>query len=194
MNELDRFGSQVNLSKELKESATHIYRKIAIRKLTRGRSIEAMIIASIYAACRINNIPKTIDDFIEFATIEKKTVSQCYRVILTELKIKIPPATPQTYVARLCADLSINGESQKLAFNLLDLGEKCRIFCGKSPQGLAGAAVYLACTYFNERRSQSEISGIINVTEATIRKRYREFLNNPIISKFLKEYDLGKNN
>ena len=72
MNELDRFSSQMNLSKDIKESSAHIYRKIVKKNLIRGRSIEAMLIASIYAACRLNFIPKTLDDFIEFACVDKK--------------------------------------------------------------------------------------------------------------------------
>ncbi|MBD3256296.1 MAG: transcription initiation factor IIB, partial [Candidatus Lokiarchaeota archaeon] len=42
MNELDRLTSQLILSKDLKESAALIYRKVANRNLIRGRSIEAM--------------------------------------------------------------------------------------------------------------------------------------------------------
>ena len=40
MNELDRFSSQLNLSRELKESAAHVYRKMANKNLIRGRSIK----------------------------------------------------------------------------------------------------------------------------------------------------------
>ena len=84
MNELDRFASQLNLSKDIKESAAHIYRKMAQKNLIRGRSIEAMLIASIYLSCRLNNIPKTLDDFIEFAMVDKKKIARCYRLILSE--------------------------------------------------------------------------------------------------------------
>ena len=37
MNELDRFSSQLNLSKDIKESSAHIYRKIVNKNLIRGR-------------------------------------------------------------------------------------------------------------------------------------------------------------
>ena len=89
MNELDRFASQLNLSKDIKESSAHIYRKMANKNLIRGRSIEAMLIASIYATCRLSSIPKTLDDFIEFASVDKKKIARCYRLIINELKIPI---------------------------------------------------------------------------------------------------------
>ena len=177
MNELDRFSSQLNLSKELKESAAHIYRKMVLKNLIRGRSIEAMLIASIYAACRINNIPKTIDDFIEFASVDKKKIARCYRLILSELKISIKVSSPVNFIPRFCADLNLSGSTQNRAVEILKLAKKYRLTAGKAPTGFAGAALYVAAIQEGERRTQREISIAAGVTEATIRNRYKELVN-----------------
>ncbi len=177
MNELDRFSSQLNLSKELKESAAHIYRKMVLKNLIRGRSIEAMLIASIYAACRINSIPKTIDDFIEFASVDKKKIARCYRLILTELKIIIKVSSPINFIPRFCAELNLSGSTQNRAAEILKLAKKYRITAGKAPTGLAGAALYVAAIQEGERRTQREVSLATGVTEATIRNRYKELIN-----------------
>jgi len=177
MNELDRFTSQVNLSRELKESAAHIYRKMAYKNLIRGRSIEAMLIASIYSACRLNGIPKTLDDFIEFASVDKKKIARCYRLILTELKINIRVSSPTNFIPRFCAELNLSGRTQNRAAELLKLATKFRITAGKAPTGLAGAALYVAAIQEGERRTQKEISHTAGVTEATIRNRYKELVN-----------------
>ena len=103
MNELDRFASQLTLSKDIKESSAHIYRKMANKNLIRGRSIEAMLIASIYATCRLSNIPKTLDDFIEFASVDKKKIARCYRLIINELRILL---TKICRVPKACARYS----------------------------------------------------------------------------------------
>ena len=177
MNELDRFSSQLNLSKELKESAAHIYRKMAHKNLIRGRSIEAMLIASIYLSCRLNNIPKTLDDFIEFALVDKKKIARCYRLILNELKINIQVSSPINFIPRFCAELNLSGRTQNRAAELLKLAKKYRITTGKAPTGLAGAALYVAAIQEGERRTQKEISLAAGVTEATIRNRYKEIVN-----------------
>ena len=177
MNELDRFSSQLNLSKDLKESAAHIYRKMVLKNLIRGRSIEAMLIASIYAACRINCVPKTIDDFIEFASVDKKKIARCYRLILSELKISIKVSSPINFIPRFCAELNLSGSTQNRAAELLKLAKKFRITAGKAPTGLAGAALYVAAIQEGERRTQREISIAAGVTEATIRNRYKELVN-----------------
>jgi transcription initiation factor TFIIB len=177
MNELDRFSSQLNLSRELKESAAHVYRKMANKNLIRGRSIEAMLIASIYLSCKLNKIPKTLDDFLEFAMVDKKKIARCYRLILQELKIPINVPSPITFVPRFCAELNLSGKTQNRAAELLKLAKKYHITAGKAPTGLAGAALYVAAMQEGERRTQKEISLAAGVTEATIRNRYKELIN-----------------
>ena len=177
MNELDRFSSQLNLSKDLKESAAHIYRKMANKNLIRGRSIEAMLIASIYLSCRLNTVPKTLDDFIEFASVDKKKVARCYRLILKELKLNIKVSSPIHFIPRFCAELKLSGKTQNRAASILKLAKKYRITAGKAPTGLAGAALYVAAIQEGERRTQKEISLAAGVTEATIRNRYKELIN-----------------
>jgi len=177
MNELDRFASQLNLSRDIKESAAHIYRKIANRNLIRGRSIEAMLIASIYLSCKLNKIPKTLDDFLEFATVDKRKISRCYRLILQELKINPNVQSPITFVPRFCAALKLSGKTQNRAAELLKLAKKYHLTEGKAPTGLAGAALYIAAIQEGEHRTQKEISIAAGVTEATIRNRYKEFIN-----------------
>lgn len=178
MNELDRFASQLNLSKDLKESSAHIYRKMAQKNLIRGRSIEAMLIASIYLSCRLNSVPKTLDDFLEFASVDKKKIARCYRLILEELRVNIKVSSPISFVPRFCAELNLSGKTQNRAMNILELARDHRITAGKAPTGLAGAALYVAAIQEGERRTQKEISIAAGVTEATIRNRYKEIINN----------------
>lgn len=177
MNELDRFTSQLNLSRGLKESSAHIYRKMANKNLIRGRSIEAMLIASIYAACRLNNIPKTLGDFVEFALVDKRKIARCYRLILIELKMCIKVSSPINFIPRFCAELNLSGSTQNRAAEILKLAKKYHIIDGKAPTGLAGAALYVAAIQEGERRTQREISKTAGVTEATIRNRYKELIS-----------------
>ena len=150
---------------------------MANKNLIRGRSIEAMLIASIYAACRLNFIPKTLDDFIEFACVDKKKIARCYRLILIELRINMHVSSPINFIPRFCAELNLSGSTQNRAAEILKLAKKFRLTAGKAPTGLAGAALYVAAIQEGERRTQKEISIAAGVTEATIRNRYKELVN-----------------
>ena len=50
------------------------------------------------------------------------------------------------------------------------------VHSGKSPVGLAAAAIYAASLLTNEKVTQSEVSEVANISEVTIRNRYHELL------------------
>ncbi|MFX1590461.1 MAG: transcription initiation factor IIB, partial [Promethearchaeota archaeon] len=49
---------------------------------------------------------------------------------------------------------------------------------GKDPKGLCAGAIYLVSKIRNVKVSQKDISGIVGVTEVTLRSRYKELLKN----------------
>ena len=60
--ELDRVSSALGLPENIKESAALLYRKAVKAELIRGRLIESVVAAVIYAICRIQLIPRTLDE------------------------------------------------------------------------------------------------------------------------------------
>nr|AIF11153.1 transcription factor TFIIB cyclin-related protein (TFIIB, GTF2B, SUA7, tfb) [uncultured marine thaumarchaeote KM3_50_F11] len=51
--------------------------------------------------------------------------------------------------------------------------QKNEVSAGKDPMGLAAAALYLACVKNDEDKTQRDIAEAANVTEVTIRNRYK---------------------
>ncbi|KAF6249708.1 MAG: transcription initiation factor IIB, partial [Nitrosopumilus sp. YT1] len=60
LNELNRLKDKLTISSSVLEKAAYLYRKALEKKLVRGRSISAMIAASLYAACRDTETPRTL--------------------------------------------------------------------------------------------------------------------------------------
>ncbi|MHA1729241.1 MAG: transcription initiation factor IIB [Promethearchaeota archaeon] len=176
MNELDRLSSQLNMSKSIKETSALIYRRSIEQNLIRGRSIESMIAASIYTACRIRKIPITIDELATKTRVGKKELGRCYRIILWKLHIKIPTPSPKDYLPRLASELSLSSDVQLKAYNILDQAHKFGLTSGKDPSGMAAAAVYIAAIQCNEKRTQREVANIARITEVTVRNRYKELI------------------
>jgi transcription initiation factor TFIIB len=58
----------------------------------------------------------------------------------------------------------------------VDDGREAGLLSGKSPVGLAAAAVYAAALLCNEKVTQSEVSEVASISEVTIRNRYKELL------------------
>jgi transcription initiation factor TFIIB len=177
MSELDRICSQLSITRIHKETAALIYRRTIDKNMIRGRSIEAMVGASIYTACRKSKIPCTLDEFVKNSRINRRELGRCYRLILRELKIKIPTSTPSRFISRFANDLNVSTQSQISAISILEKASQMGLTSGKDPCGLAAASIYVAAYKHGEKRTQREIAKVANITEVTVRNRYKELIN-----------------
>lgn len=173
MAELDRLSDKLHIPPSLKEKAAVIYRKALDRGLVRGRSISAITAASLYAACRMTQTPRTLREISDQSPIEKKDIARCYRLMLRELKIQMPKPDAQLRVPKIAAKVGVGEKTQQTAVDLLRRATELKTTAGKDPMGLAAAALYIACVMCDEKRTQKMIADAAGVTEVTIRNRYK---------------------
>ncbi len=176
MNELDRIANQLRLTRAVREEAAIIYRKAVEKGLVRGRSIESVVAASIYVACRLKRVPRTLDEISAHTKTNRKEIARCYRLLIKELGIKVPLANPIDYIPRMGSLLELSGKTMKRAADIIKMAKQKALTAGKDPAGLAAAAIYIATLLENERRTQKEIANIAGVTEVTVRNRYKELV------------------
>ncbi|MBI4399136.1 transcription initiation factor IIB [Candidatus Micrarchaeota archaeon] len=174
LSELDRVASYLGLPDAVRESAALLYRKCIEKGLIRGRLIESVVAAVLYAICRETGKPRTLDEIADLAGIEKKEIGRTYRFISHELGLRVPLTDPSQYVPRLTAALKLSGQVQEKAIELLKKAVSKGLVSGRGPTGVAAAAVYIASALAGERKTQKEIADAAGVTEVTIRNRYRE--------------------
>ncbi|MFA6530287.1 MAG: transcription initiation factor IIB [Candidatus Micrarchaeia archaeon] len=172
--ELDRVASSLGLPENIKESAALLYRKAVKAELIRGRLIESVVAAVIYAICRMRGIPRTLDEISKASGIEKKEIGRAYRFLKTELGIDVPLTDPGQYVPKFATALKLGGQVQEEAIKLIKKSLKKGLISGRGPTGVAAAALYISSAMFGEKRTQKEVADVAGVTEVTIRNRYRE--------------------
>ena len=180
LNEMDKLKDKLALTNAVIEKAAYIYRKAMERKLVRGRSIQGLVAACIYASCRNTETPRTLDDIAKGINIRRKEVARGYRLIFRELDLKMPVVDPVKGVARIASIAELSEKCKRKAIQILNQAKKCGIVAGKDPMGIAAAALYLACISIGETKSQKDISIASGVTEVTIRNRcagLRKMLN-----------------
>ncbi|BCU67476.1 transcription initiation factor IIB [Sulfolobales archaeon HS-7] len=176
MNELERIANNLGLPKSVKDEASSIYRRAVEKGLVRGRSIESVVAASIYTACRRMKVARTLDEIAAYTKANRKEVARGYRLLLKELQIDVPVTDARDYVTRIGAVLGVSGSAMKMAAEILEKAKSTGITAGKDPAGLAAAAIYIAALQNGERRTQKEIAQLAGVTEVTVRNRYKELI------------------
>ena len=180
LNEMDKLKDKLALTDAVIEKAAYIYRKAMEKKLVRGRSIQGLVAACLYASCRNTETPRTLDDIAKGINIRRKDVARCYRLIFRELELKMPVVDPVKGVSRIGSIAALSEKSKRKAIKILEQAKEVGIVAGKDPMGIAAAALYLACISTGEVKSQKDISIASGVTEVTIRNRcagLRKMLN-----------------
>lgn len=174
LSEMDRLSSRLGVPRSVRENAALIYRQAAKRKIIRGRSIEGVVAASVYTACRQCNIPRTLDEIRDASKVSKKQIGKTYRFLARELKIKLNPTSPKDYISRFATNLGLSGEVQAKAIDIINKTIESGLNSGKGPTGLAASALYLASILEGERKTQKAVAEVAGVTEVTIRNRCKE--------------------
>ena len=175
--ELERLASQLDIPRHVKETAAQLYKKGFDKGVIRGYPIESMVAACVYAAARIRRVPRTLDEIAQSSRISKKRVAQSYRILVTRLGIRIPPARPKDFLVRMGTELGLSGATQRFAAEIVEDADNKKLTIGKDPSGLAAAALYLAGIIRGEKRTQQAIAKTAHVTEVTIRHRHKELIN-----------------
>jgi transcription initiation factor TFIIB len=174
LSALDQMSSALSLPKNVRETAAVIYRKAVRKKLIRGRTIEGVTAAVLYAACRQCNVPRTLEEISNTAQMKKKEIGRNYRNILCRLELKLLPTTPQDYISRFCSELKLSSDVQAKTLEILQEAAHLELTSGRGPTGVAAASIYIASVLCGERRTQREVAEVAGVTEVTIRNRYKE--------------------
>ena len=172
-SELNRLKDKLALSDAVVEKAAYIYRKALDKGLVRGRSISALMASALYAACRDTSTARNLKDVEQAANIKRKDIARCYRLLVKELDLRMPVTDSIQCVARIASRIGIAEKTKRHAIQVLNTARENEISAGKDPMGMAAAALYLACVKYGEDKTQRDIAEAANVTEVTIRNRYK---------------------
>ena len=174
MSEIDRMSSNLSLPRIIRESSASIYRKAVSKNIIRGRSIEGVVAGGIYAACRQNGVPRTLDEIADASRITRKEIGRTYRFMSRVLSFNLAPTSPLDYLSRFCSELKLSQKARLMAEDIIKRADKMELTSGRGPTGVAAAAIYIASIKSDERRTQREVADIACVTEVTVRNRYKD--------------------
>lgn len=176
LSEITKIANNLNLPKSILETASVIYRKAVKERLIRGRSIQGVTAAAIYLACRQCGLARTLEEIAQASSVNKKEVGRSYRFLIRELDYSIPPLKPSQYITKFSNQLTMQGKVEEIAHKILGAAKELKLTSGRGPTGIAAAASYIASVLTGERKTQREIAEIAQVTEVTIRNRYKELV------------------
>lgn len=175
---LDVMKDKLGLSDAAVEKTAYIYRKAQARGLVRGKSITAFLTAAVYASCREMGIPWTLKDIAAASNIKHKDIARNYRMIISELELKIPNADPMKCIAKVANKANLTENTKRQAISIMKEVIEKQISAGKKPMGLAATVLYLSSLKTGEDTTQIQMADAAGVTEVTVRNLLRELKTN----------------
>ena len=171
---LSSVKDKLSLNDALLEKSAYNYRKALDKKIIKGRSIRALVVSSIYAACREMNVPRTLDEIAEIANADSVFAGKCYRLLLRHLKLKLPVVDSNVYLSKIANRARVSEKAYRRALQMLSVIKENPISYGKDPNALAVATLYAACLKEGEKVSQAQIAIAGNTSIVTLRKRFQD--------------------
>jgi transcription initiation factor TFIIB len=173
-HQLNTLRDKLGLSDTLVEKSVYLYRKAQERGLIRGRTVDGIMTAAVYIACRETGTPKSLEDISIVSNLKRKDITRCYRRLVFDLDIKIPIVDPMKCIVKVANKLGLSEKTKHKAMNLMTYAIKMEINAGKIPMGLAATVLYASCMKTGENVSQTNIAEASGVTEVTIRNRFKD--------------------
>jgi transcription initiation factor TFIIB len=159
--------------------------------MVRGRTVSAVLAAAIYIACRETEVGKTLKDIAQGTSVKPKTLSQSYRILLTELDIKTPMLDPMRCIVKVANKMQLDERVTRQGMDIMHTAIRKETSAGKNPMGLAAAVL---CISFlnnninnsihnknnesnNNKRSQTSFAQAAGITEVTLRHSIKDLRN-----------------
>ena len=173
-SEIEKLSAALSLPDETKECSKDLYCEAWENNLIHGRSIEKILAASLYLACRKSHVPRTLNEVETATKVRKKDIAKTCKVLASRLKMQLALTSGLDYVDRFCDKLGLRGEVEERAREIIKKAEEKNITSGRGPTGVAASAIYIASVQCGNRRTQKNIAEATGVTEVTLRVRYKE--------------------
>lgn len=169
---------KMSLPKVIFDDSISIFKQILKKKL-KGKGSPKMYAVCVYAAIRRSPITsRTLNEIARASNYKKTDIQRLYRKILPNIELNPGIPDPEQRISKIINGLNFTPVKSELilrnSYNILHKAKKSGIQFGKNPNGLAAAAVYLACKEKKVKQTQKEISRLAETSELSLRQRRDE--------------------
>ncbi|XWS40982.1 hypothetical protein CRYUN_Cryun17cG0041900 [Craigia yunnanensis] len=134
----DRLG----LVTEIKDRACEIYNKVDVLKTCRGRSVNSILAACLFIACRELRLSRTLNELSAVASgVPKKDINRAIEAIKKQLEVETRTVQPGELVRRFCFKLGMENQAIKAVQEAIQKTEELDI--RKSPKSVLAAIIYM---------------------------------------------------
>lgn len=204
--EIGAMSEAIGLPKVVSDIAKQLYKKIEDSKQLKGKTIQSIIAACIFIACRKANVPRTFKEICALTKVPKNEIGRVYKTIekllvadaqataaasggelssVTTAAPRIPSELQYTPTAstnasdlmiRFCNRLQLPASVQATCVELAKRMADAGTLAGRSPISIAAAGIFFVSHLMGKGRSAKDVGEAAGVSEGTVRNAYKVIL------------------
>eukprot|EP01127_Copromyxa_protea_P023802 TRINITY_DN9097_c0_g1_i2.p1 TRINITY_DN9097_c0_g1~~TRINITY_DN9097_c0_g1_i2.p1 ORF type:complete len:602 (-),score=168.72 TRINITY_DN9097_c0_g1_i2:51-1856(-) len=164
------------------DAALRIHKLARDNNFTKGRKVDHVAVACLYAVCRRSNVPVMLIDFADKVGITVQVLGHTFLGLCNSLHLDVKILDPSLYIDKFAAKLEFGNKEAEVASTALRFIQSMNrdwIIIGRRPAGICGAALMMAARVHGFNRTPADLVHIVRVGDKTLMKRISEFLNTP---------------
>jgi len=171
--EIGRIAERLSLPEPTRDQACMLFERAQEEDLLRGRSLEGFAAASVYTACRLARLSRTVEEVAAVAKADPDELRVAYDAMNRDLGLPTGPIDPAEFLPRFASQLDLPPKLERRARELLDGLRDSHHLDGRNPGGVAAACLYAAARGAGYPLTQKRAAAVANVTPVTVRATYR---------------------
>ena len=171
--EIRRIVSSLSLPKSTRDRACLLFEQAQAEDLLRGRSVEGFAAASLYAACRVAGLSRTMGELAAVARASPDELQVAYDAMNRDIGLPTGPIDPGEYLPRFASELDVPPVVERHARELAARVREEGLGTGRHPAGVAAACLYAAAQVRCYPLTQKQAAAVADVTPVTLRATYQ---------------------
>ncbi len=165
-------ASQLEIPPQIYQRAFRLYVRGVNARLTAGRSIENLVVASLFITCNQNQRPLTLKAFSNLTGVPEKNLRKYCRLLINHFNLKIRRYPTSFYLIKFCTELELATEFITSARIILEILKRTNSQINSSPRRLAAAIIYYSAKRLTVKKAikQKTLTELAQVSEVTLRK------------------------
>jgi transcription initiation factor TFIIB len=201
--EIGAMSDAIGLPKVVSDIAKQLYKKVEDSKQLKGKTIQSIIAACIFIACRQANVPRTFKEICALTKVPKNEIGRVYKIIEKNLvagtqataaangvdmpgtnqaalhnptELQYMPTTSTNaadLMIRFCNRLGLPPSVQGTCVELARRMADQGTLAGRSPISIAAAGIFFVSWLVGKGKSPKEVGDAAGVSEGTVRNSYK---------------------
>ena len=172
--DIQAMGERIGLNKIVLDSAKQLFKQVMDRKMMKMKSLDAIMAACIFMACRQQNVSRTFREVYSLTGVSKKEIGRCFKLLepLVDSPRLAQDSSIESFASRFCSHLQIPPDIKSLCIDLANRASNGGPLSGKSPITIIAASIYFISSISKYPKTKSQIAEAAGCAEITLRHSY----------------------